>query len=209
MTTDRRELFDRWAASYDRSLLDATGFPFEGYAAVLQRLFELADPRAGLRVLDLGTGTGALAALFAEAGCHVTGVDFSEEMLARARERVPRATFWHVDLLDAWPAALRERSFDLVVSSYVLHEFADATKVALLTRLARETLTPGGRVLIGDVLFADAEARAAAHQAWSAAWDEEEHYGAAADLVPALRSEGLSARFEQLSFCAGVLEIGA
>src|SRR5690606_2963385 len=110
MTTDRRELFDRWAASYDRSLLDATGFPFEGYAAVLQRLFELADPRAGLRVLDLGTGTGALAALFAEAGCHVTGVDFSEEMLARARERVPRATFWHVDLLDAWPAALRERS---------------------------------------------------------------------------------------------------
>lgn len=203
----RQELFDRWAESYDDSLLNATGFPFEGYAAVLRRLFELADTRPGLRVLDLGTGTGALAALFADAGCHVTGIDFSEEMLARARERVPAATFERVDLLGEWPAEMRGRSFDRVVSSYVLHEFTDATKVELIARLAEESLAPGGMILIGDILFPDAAARSSAHQTWRDAWDEEEHYAAADELMRALKVQGSTASFESLSFCAGVLAV--
>ncbi len=36
--TDRVELFNRWAESYDRSLLGASGFPFEGYHQVLRRV---------------------------------------------------------------------------------------------------------------------------------------------------------------------------
>lgn len=205
--TDRRGLFDRWAASYDDTLLDATGFPFEGYRDVLQRLYQLAEPRPGLRVLDLGTGTGALASLFAAAGCQVTGIDFSEEMLARARERVPTAEFTRVDLLDEWPAEMQGRSYDRVVSSYVLHEFPDETKVELMARLARVSLAPGGTILIGDILFADAASRSAAHEEWSHAWDEEEHYAAAQELIQGLRSRGLTASFESLSFCAGVLKV--
>lgn len=67
--TDRVNLFDRWAATYDSSLMEVSGFPFEGYRAVLRCLFELAEPQPGQRVLDVGTGTGALAALYADAGC--------------------------------------------------------------------------------------------------------------------------------------------
>lgn len=204
---DRLELFDRWAATYDSTLLDATGFPFEGYGAVLQRLFELAEPRPGLRVLDLGTGTGALASLFAAASCEVTGIDFSEEMLARARERVPTATFKRVNLLDEWPTDMKARSFDRVASSYVLHEFTDKTKVELLARLAKESLAPGGMILIGDILFPDTASRSAAHEEWHNVWDGEEHYAAANELVLALQSRGLTARFESPSFCAGVLTV--
>lgn len=205
--TDRVELFNRWAENYDRSLLDADGFPFEGYHQVLRRLFALAEPRPGLRVLDLGTGTGALARLLVSAGCDVTGIDFAEEMLARARQQVPEATFTRVDLLGEWPAEMLQRSFDVVVSSYVLHEFPDDKKVDLLVRLVRETLTPNGRILIGDILFPNAAARAQAHLAWRDVWDDDEHYAAANELVTALNEQGLSVHFEQVSFCAGVLAV--
>ncbi len=208
--TDRAGLFDKWATSYDTTLVDSSGFPFEGYVSVLRRLFELASPRRDQRVLDLGTGTGALASLFVEAGCcSVTGVDFSEEMLAQARAKAPSATFLRTDLLQEWPDALRQRSFDLAVSSYVLHEFTDAKKVEMLVRIARESLARGGLILVGDILFADAEARTRARESWRDVWDDDEHYGAADALIAALESRGLAAKFEELSFCAGVLILNA
>ena len=89
----------------------------------------------------------------------------------------------------------------------MLHEFPDATRVEIVERLAGETLAPGGRVLVGDIHFADAAAREGARSEWRDAWDAEEHYAADADYVPAYRSAGMTARFEELSFCAGVLEI--
>lgn len=107
--TERIELFNRWAKDYDSSLLDSSGLPFEGYRQVLRRLFTLAEPGPGLRVLDLGTGTGALAKLFASAACDVTGIDFAEEMLTRARQQVPEATFTRDDLLGEWPAEMQKR----------------------------------------------------------------------------------------------------
>lgn len=130
-------------------------------------------------------------------------------MLTRAREHVPKATFTRVDLLGEWPAEMRNRSFDRVVSSYVLHEFPDALKLKMLTRLASETTASDGRILIGDILFANARARAETQAAWCNAWDDEEHYATADNLVSNLHETGLSARFEQISFCAGVLEISS
>lgn len=100
---------------------------------------------------------------------------------------------------------MQERSFDVVVSSYVLHEFPDDKKIGLLERLAHETLTPDGCILIGDILFPTAEARAQAHDKWREVWDDDEHYAAADTLVTALANAGLKAHFESVSFCAGVL----
>jgi ubiquinone/menaquinone biosynthesis C-methylase UbiE len=54
--------------------------------AFFERLSTLGIGRKGQRVLDLGTGTGALARGFASRGCEVTGVDdVSESMLEEAR----------------------------------------------------------------------------------------------------------------------------
>lgn len=206
--TDRQSLFDEWAASYDDSLLDDAGFPFEGYRRVLRKVLDLADPRPGLRVLDLGTGTGALADLFVRAGCTVTGVDFSAEMLNRAKVAVPAARFIQADLLADWPAEMLTGNFDIVVSSYVLHEFPDSRKMLVLQQLCRESVAPGGRILLGDIAFVDEAARDEARSAAGASWDDDEHYWIADAVIKHLRRAGFSARFWPVSFCAGVMEIG-
>lgn len=76
---------------------------------------------AGRRILDVGTGTGRAALLFASGGAHVTGIDASEEMLAVARRRAERegvtVTFQHGD---AHALAFHDRSFDVAVSLRVL-----------------------------------------------------------------------------------------
>ena len=200
--SERNELFDGWAGRYDDGLRDATGFPFEGYERVLGEVVGGAGVGAGANVLDVGTGTGALAARFAARGCAVTGVDFSAEMLMQARRNVPGADFRQLDLLGEWGDS-EHTHFDVVVSAYVLHEFDLGTKVDLLTRLAA-LLTPGGRVVVGDISFADEAARVAAHEAWQSVWDEDEHYWTAADDLLVLRQAGFTVSYRQMSFCAGI-----
>ena len=171
--SERKELFDDWAETYDESVLPG-GFPFEGYDRVLAGVVGGTGVGDGARVLDVGTGTGALAARFAVLGCRVLGVDLSEEMLRRARENVPVANFQQLDLLGDWgylreveSLAGVESRFDAVVSAYVLHEFELATKLELLTRFT-ELLKPGGGVVIGDISFETAASLEAARQQWRA-----------------------------------------
>lgn len=199
---ERQKLFDAWAGAYDASLENATGFPFEGYAEVLAGVVGGAGVGAGARVLDVGTGTGALAARFAALGCEVVGVDFSAEMLRQAQQRAPGPDFRQLDLLGAWGDLEAER-FDAIVSAYVLHEFDVGAKLELLNRLAA-LLKSNGRLVIGDISFGSEKALVAAHEAYREVWDEDEFYWNAAEAVPALAQGGFSATYRQVSFCGGV-----
>ena len=92
---NRLELFDAWAADYDLGVASEEGFPFAGYERVLGRVVQLAalqptSAQPPLRVLDLGTGTGNLAARFTALGAEVWGLDFSSQMLLKAKEKRPR-----------------------------------------------------------------------------------------------------------------------
>ncbi|CAA9570628.1 MAG: hypothetical protein AVDCRST_MAG86-1622 [uncultured Truepera sp.] len=200
--SERKALFDDWAATYDATLKDTAGFPFEGHERVLAEVVGKAGVGIEATVLDVGTGTGALAARLAVLDCRVLGVDLSEKMLARARQKVPAADFRQLDLLGDW-GDLETCRFDAVVSAYVLHEFDVPSKVDILTRFAK-LLEPGGRVVVGDISFETALARDAARQRWREVWDEGEYYWVAEHAVPALHSVGLSVHYHQLSFCAGV-----
>jgi putative AdoMet-dependent methyltransferase len=226
MPTDenRRQLFDDWAKDYDRMLArdsaaqeggaqeggaqEGADFPFDGYERVLDEIVSAAEPRAGMQVLDLGIGTGKLAARFAGLGCEIWGIDFSAQMLARARERVPDAVLVQGDLLGEWPAPL-DRRFDRVVSAYVLHEFDLSTKVALLQRWVEGHLAAHGRIVIGDIAFPTAQARDLAHSRWADAWDEEEAYWAAGEAMAACARVGLEVRYRQISSCGGVFVVEA
>jgi 2-polyprenyl-3-methyl-5-hydroxy-6-metoxy-1,4-benzoquinol methylase len=89
-------------------------------------LTEAIAPAAGLRVLDVGTGTGRAALLLARAGAVVTGVDASDEMLAVARSRAAEERLAVAfERGDAHVLAFPARAFDAVVSLRVLMHTPD------------------------------------------------------------------------------------
>ena len=113
--------FDDWATQYDEAVSDQ-GFPFTGYQRLLAETVRLTGVKAGMTVLDLGAGTGNLAEKFSALGCELWCTDFSSQMLACARLKIPAAHFFLHDLRQSFPPALLRR-FDRVVSAYVFHHF--------------------------------------------------------------------------------------
>jgi putative AdoMet-dependent methyltransferase len=202
MEQSRIGLFDRWAEGYDDSIQTESGL-HEGYDRVLDRVVDAAGARPGMRVLDLGIGTGNLSVAFVALGCEVWGVDFSPLMLARARDKLPQVHLVQVDLLAEWPDAL-DRRYERIVSTYVFHEFDLATKVRMLDRLAHCYLAAQGRIVIGDVAF---ETVQALRRAGAGHWDDEEHYWVATEAIAACQRVGLHATYVQVSSCGGVFVI--
>ena len=115
--------------------------------------FDVADRIAG-SVLDAGCGTGENALFFASRGQKVTGIDFLEEPIPRARlkatERGLPATFLVKDALTL--ADWTER-FDNVIDSGLFHVFDDDDRRRYVEGLAT-VLKPGGLLLL---CFSDEE----------------------------------------------------
>lgn len=116
--------------------LDRHGFIIERG----QALVDLLAPQAGERILDLGCGTGDIAAAMSKRGAQVVGVDASPTMIASACERFLRQDFRVADAADL-PF---EAEFDAVFSHAVLHWVARAEEAA--HGIAR-ALKPGGRFI--------------------------------------------------------------
>lgn len=112
----------------------------DGFARLSRRtvdaLLDAVGAGPGTRLLDVGCGTGVLAARAVERGASVTGVDVAEPMLAIARAAVPDADFTLADAQQALPFA--DESFDAVAGNMVLHHFGrPADALAELIRVVR------------------------------------------------------------------------
>lgn len=194
--------FDQWADTYDASVASNSGFPFEGYAQVLDQVVQFAAPGPGMAVLDLGTGTGLLAERFSQLGCNLWCTDFSPLMLEKARARLPQANFALHDLRQPWTVDWRQR-FDRIVSAYVFHHFEDGKKIELIQWLIKDLLSPHGRLVIADISFPNPVAWQAAAARVGSEW-EEELYWAAEPIIARLQGLGLAVDYRQVSYCAGV-----
>lgn len=132
-------IFDRASATYDR-----VGVDF--FTTFGRRLVELAGLTEGERVLDLGTGRGAVLTPAAEAvgpTGRVLGLDLAPGMVQRTADDVADLPQAEVALGDAADPDVGDERFDAVLSSLVLFFLDDPG--AVLQRWA-SLLVPGGRL---------------------------------------------------------------
>lgn len=127
--------YDVIAPTYDRRYAD------NDYAGLECALQQLAGENPGVRVLEVGCGTGHWLALVSRHGACVAGIDTSAQMLARARGHVPHA---HLVRSGAEHLPWANASFDRVFCINALHHFRD--QPAFLGE-ARRVLRPGGGLM--------------------------------------------------------------
>lgn len=137
---------------------------------------DVVEDRNPRRILDLGTGGGAMIAGLMEVApeAEYVGLDLSEPLLAASRDRFgasPGVSFRQHDLGESLPADLG--GFDLVVSAWVIHHLPDVRKASLF-REVHELLNLGGRFCNMDLVTSSAAVKERALNAFAQQDDEED-----------------------------------
>ncbi len=134
--------FDGFAEQYDKWFNTGLGRQVLNYEKEL--VLELAAPKLGDKVLDVGVGTGIFALELMKSKVDITGIDVSEKMLSIARSKgVP-----NVALGDAASLDFPDESFDLVISITALEFIKDYEKaISEMVRVCKK----GGRVVVGTL----------------------------------------------------------
>ena len=140
-----RSMFDRISGVYDlMNQVMTAGL----HHAWRRRAADLAAVGPGGRVLDVATGTGDLAIELAgrvAPGGDVVGSDFSEEMLARARDKAPQIAWEWANALEL---PYTDDSFDAATVGFGARNFSDLDRgLAEMARVVR----PGGRVVVLEI----------------------------------------------------------
>jgi ubiquinone/menaquinone biosynthesis C-methylase UbiE len=124
------------------------------FARLRDRICELAEPAADDRVVDLGAGTGLLTLALAPSVTEVVAIDLSPRMLDRLSAYADADGVHNVVpiVADLRRLPLADASATLMVSNYAFHHLDDAAKELALAE-ARRVLEPGGRLVVGDMMF--------------------------------------------------------
>lgn len=131
--------YRRWAPIYDMTFGRITH-------AGRRHATKVANQTGGA-VLEVGVGTG-LALPYYDPALHVTGIDFSDDMLTRARAKVAEEGLNHVRELrqmDARSLDFPDASFDTVVAMHLISVVPDPEQV--MAEMAR-VCKPGGQILL-------------------------------------------------------------
>ncbi|MFW2830754.1 class I SAM-dependent methyltransferase [Sphingomonas sp. ID0503] len=140
METDKvASAYDRWAPAYD--LVFGRVFKQGRSEAIV------VAEQAGNRILEVGVGTGISLPQYRRT-TRLTGVDISDAMLDKARDRVRDLGLSNVEdirVMDAEALAFEDNSFDVIVAQYVVTAVPNPEKA--LDEFAR-VVRPGGEIVI-------------------------------------------------------------
>ncbi len=142
------KILEQRPRSYDRRMKRAT----QGRITSINRAVA-AEIQQGMHVLEIGCGTGELAAMLVSMGATVHGFDFNRAMIAVASERMASeglqekftVSCMSVDSMDS----LAEAAYDAVVSTLAFSELTDDERRFALTHAYR-VLKPEGILVIAD-----------------------------------------------------------
>ena len=147
---DVRRSYARWAGHYDFT------FALFGRKYIKKVVNRLNDETHGNHVLDVGCGTG-LSLPYFRPDLNITGIDISDDMLARAEQRARRrklANIAGLHIMDAANMQFDAGQFDSVLATFVMSVVQDPAQV--LAEISRVT-RPGGRVFLFNHFRADEE----------------------------------------------------
>lgn len=140
-----RDPYARIAPWYDR-VLEPMNAPLRAIS------LKMHEPLRGMKVLDVGCGTGTGLEPYLDAGCQAFGIDASRAMLNQAQRRLgDRAD---LRLGDAATMPYDDDMFDVVRASMFLHELAPDLRSTVVSEIAR-VLKPNGHAVVID--FASSE----------------------------------------------------
>lgn len=136
-----REAYDVWADSYDAMKNKTRDLE----AVALRRSVSIFDSS---KILEIGCGTGKNTEWLAARAERLVAVDFSAEMLSKAKEKITAGSveFRQFDLRGEWEFAANE--FDLVTCSLALEHIEELNFVF---EQARKVLRARGRFYIGEL----------------------------------------------------------
>ena len=133
--------------------------PYRRVASLYDRLFEplnrglrslglrMFPPEPGMKVLDVGCGTGVHLEIYRRSECELYGIDSSPSMLDIARKRLGEDA--KLRLGSATELPYEDGLFDLALCMLVLHEMDPETRTPALAELKRVS-KPDGRILLID-----------------------------------------------------------
>lgn len=202
------DLFDQWASSYDDTVV---GKDVE-YREVFRRYDEILETiaeRANGFVLEFGVGTGNLTKKLVTKGMEVIGIEPSENMRKIAKQKLPGTAIVKGSFL-SFPAL--GKKVDTIVSSYAFHHLTDAEKEQAI-QLYTEMLHEGGKIIFGDTIFENDEAKQLAYlDAKNKKYDRlandlnTEFYTTIPKLTGILEKHGFTVRFERMNDFVWIME---
>lgn len=140
-------IFNGFASEYDNWYKEKKGSFIDNVETELA--FKMLEINEGMKILDIGCGTGNFSIKLAKIGCHVTGIDVSEKMLLMARVKTIEQNL-NIDFInmDAKDLKFGDNEFDVVISMAVIEFIDNITKA--VEEMFRVVKT-GGQVLIGTI----------------------------------------------------------
>ena len=175
--TDQKKLFEDWAASYDKFVLENQhSFPFKGYSKLIEEIIKTIEPNS--TILDLGIGTGYVALnLQDKLNCKINGIDLSEKMVQIAKNRIRDSIIVPMDFNNYksfdWTIFPNETNY--ILGTYFFHHFTDDKKVEIIEFLF-DKFGKGTKIMIGDIGFLNSTLMSEKKEELKNEWDETEYY---------------------------------